>query len=374
MIIGTPKEVKANESRVAMTPAWAKRLVEAGHEVWVQKDAGALSGFSDEDYRNAGARIAATMADVYGKADFITKVKELYPQEYDLIREDQMVMTWFHLAEDYDKPMTRALLDHKTIALSMELIVLDDGSRPVMKPMSDIAGSLAMLEAYKYCQATNGGSGLFLRKIYGLPVPKAVILGGGSAGLNAAQVGIGLGLKVTVIENNRDRMDYLKSVIPEAEIILFEETNVEKACEECDVFINCVYPSPEPGKREPIIKRETVQKMKNCSLIMDITGAETIETADHYTTLDEPTFTAEGIMHYCVPNMPSLVPKTSTEALLMITGPYIMQIANKGLKKAVLENSALRRCVSTLKGDIVHPEIGINQEMPYKEFNPDMLD
>jgi len=374
MIIGTPKEVKENENRVAMTPAWAKKLIECGHEVWVQKDAGTKSGFPDAAYEAVGVKMADTEKDIFDVADFVTKVKELKPKEYDLLKEDQMVMTWFHLAEDYDVPMTQALLDHKTIGLSMELIVADDGSRPVMKPMSDIAGSLAMLEAYKYCQATNGGSGLFLRKIYGLPVPKVVVLGGGNAGLNAAQVGIGLGLKVTVIENNYDRIAYLKTIIPEAEILLFEETNVDRVCEECDVFINCVYPSPEPGKREPIIKRKTVQKMKNCSLIMDITGAETIETADRYTTLDEPTFIEEGIVHYCVPNMPSLIPKTSTEALLMITGPYIMQIANKGLKKAAEDNAEIRRCISTLKGEIVHPEIGINQVMPYKEFSLDMLD
>lgn len=374
MIIGTPKEIKENECRVAMTPVWAKKLIEAGHEIWIQKDAGTKSGFPDEEYKAVGANIAETIEDIYAKAEFVTKVKELKPYEYELIREGQMVMTWFHLAEDYDKPMTQALLDHNTIGLSMELIVLDDGSRPVMKPMSDIAGSLAMLEAYKYCQMPNGGTGLLLRKVYGLPVPKVVILGGGNAGLNAAQVGIGLGLKVTVIENSWDRIAYLKTIIPEAEIILYEEANVEKACEECDVFINCVYPSPEPGKREPIIKRTTVKKMKQCSLIMDITGAETIETADHYTTIDEPTFISEGILHYCVPNMPSLIPKTSTEALLMITGPYIMQIANKGLRKAAEDDPAIRRCISTLNGEIVHPEIGINQEMPYREFSLDMLE
>lgn len=374
MIIGTPKEMKENESRVAMTPAWAGKLIKCGHEVLIQKDAGAKSGFPNEAYRIVGVKIVDTIEEVYQAADFITKVKELKPYEYNLIREDQMVMTWFHLAEDYDVPMAQALVDHKTIGLSMELIVADDGSRPVMKPMSDIAGSLAMLEAYKYCQAPNGGSGLLLRKIYGLPVPKVVILGGGNAGLNAAQVGIGLGLKVTVIENNWDRIAYLKTVIPEAEIILFEQTNVDRVCEECDLFINCIYPSPEPGKREPLIKRETVRKMKNCSLIMDIAGAEIIETVDRYTTIAEPTFMAEGIMHYCVPNMPSLVPRTSTEALLMITGPYIMQIANKGLKKAAEDNAEIRRCISTLKGEIVHPEIGINQEMTYREFSFDMLD
>lgn len=373
MIIGTPKEVKANETRVAMTPIWAKKLVDAGHEVWLQSGAGVYSGYPDEDYTAVGVNIANTAEEIYNKADFITKVKELQPQEFNLIREDQMIMTWFHLAEDYDKPMTQALIDHKSIALSMELIVLDDGSRPTMKPMSEIAGRLAMLEAVKYCQTLNGGTGLLLTKVYGLPSPKIVVLGGGYAGFNAAKVAVGLGLNVTIVEASWDRIDYLKAALPEADVVLYEPIALENLLIDCDVFINCIYPSPEPGTREPIVKRSTVQKMKKCSLIMDISGAEIVETG-HYTTLAEPTFTAEGVLHYCVPNMPSLCPRTSTEALLMITGPYIMNIANKGLKKAAQEDPSIRRCISTVKGNIVHSEIGINQEMPYTEFSFEMLD
>ncbi|NLD18971.1 MAG: alanine dehydrogenase [Clostridiales bacterium] len=373
MIIGTPKELKENETRVAMTPKWAKKLIDAEHEIWIQKDAGLNSGFSNEDYINAGANIADSIEEIYERSEFVTKVKELKPYEYNLIREDQMVMTWFHLAEDYDKPMAQALMDRETIALSMELIVLNDGSRPTMKPMSDIAGSLAMMESIKYCQTMNGGTGLLLRKVYGLPIPKVVVLGGGSAGLNAAQVAVGLGLKVSIIEASWNRIDYLKAIIPEAEVILFEEKSVAELLEDCDVFINCIYPSPEPGHREPIVKRETIRNMKKCSLIMDIAGAEIVETS-HYTTLGDPTYTEEDILHYCVPNMPALCPRTSTEALLMITGPYIMNIANKGLKKAAEDDSSIKRCISTVKGNIVHSEIGINQEMPYTEFSFDMLD
>lgn len=373
MIVGTPKEVKENETRVAMTPNWAKRLVSAGHEVWIQKSAGENSGFSDEDYASVGVNIADTAKEVYDKADFITKVKELQPQEYDLIRKDQMIMTWFHLAEDYDKPMAQALIDQKSIGLSMELIVLDDGSRPTMKPMSDIAGSLAMLESIKYCQTMHGGTGLLLRKVYGLPTPRIVVLGGGSAGFNAAQVAVGLGLQTTIIEASWNRIDYLKAALPEADVVLFEENALEQCLIDCDVFINCIYPSPEPGKREPLVKRSTIKKMKKCSLIMDIAGAEIVETS-HYTTLGDPTFKEEGILHYCVPNMPSLCPRTATEALLMITGPYIMNIANKGLKQAAKDDAAIRRCISTVNGQIVHSEIGINQEMPYTQFEFSMLD
>lgn len=373
MIIGTPIEIKEDERRVAMVPDLAKKLVENGHEVWVQTNAGIASGFTDDDYKAAGATIANTLEEVYAKADLITKVKELQPQEFDLIRENQMIFTWFHLAEDYDKPMAQALIDHKSIGLSMELIVLDDGSRPTMKPMSDIAGSLATIESIKYCQATNGGTGLMLRKINGLRAPRVVILGGGRAGYNAADVAIGLGLEVSIIEASYDRMDWLKSALPTAKVIYYSAAALERELIDCDVFINCIYPSPEPGKREPMVKRETVRKMKKCSLIMDIAGAEIIETA-RYTTISNPTYVEEGILHYNVPNMPALVPKTATEALLMITTPYILAIANKGLKKAAQDDPSLRRCISTVNGQIVHSEIGINQEMPYVEFDFNMLE
>lgn len=375
MIIGVPKEIKENETRVGMTPVWAKKLTSAGHEVWIQRDAGKFSGFSNEKYQEAGAVIADTIEEIYAKVEFIVKVKELKPKEYDLIHRDQMIMTWFHLAEDYDKPMTEALLNHQAIGLSMELIVADDGSRPTMKPMSDIAGSLAMLESIKYCQTIYGGTGLFLRKVYGLPTPKVVILGGGNAGFNAAQVAVGLGLNVTVIESSWARIDYFKYALPGVEVVIFEKNTVEALLEQCDLFINCVYPSPEPGKRRPLVTREMVKKMAKCSLIMDIAGAGIVETS-HYTTLEDPVYKEENILHYGVPNMPSLCPKTATEALLMITGPYIMAIAGKGLRKAAEEDASIRRCISTLKGKIVHPEIALNQEMQseYMELDLDLLE
>lgn len=370
MKIGTPKEIKKGETRVAMTPNWTKRLTDAGHEVFIETTAGVNSGFTDEDYIENGAQILPSLESVYEKADFITKVKEIKPREYDLMRKDQIVMTWFHLAEDYDKPQTQALLDTHAIGVSMELIVLDDGSRPTMIPMSDIAGSLATLEAVKYCETYHGGTGLFLRKVYGLPVPKVVILGGGNAGFNAAQVAVGLGLNVTIIESSWAKIDYYKYALPNVDVVIFEENRVKELLEECDLFINCVYPSPEQGKRKALITREMIRNMKNCSLIMDIAGAGIVETSK-YTTISEPTYTEEGILHYCVDNMPSLVPKTATEALLMITGPYILDIANKGLKKAASDCVPLKRSISTLNGKIVHSEIAFNQDMErdYKELD-----
>lgn len=371
MIIGTPKEMKANETRVGMTPKWAKILTDAGHCVLVQKEAGLGSNFSDEEYIAAGAKIVPSIDDIYQESELVAKVKEIKPYEFNLMKKDQMVMAWFHLAEDYDQKMTQALLDCQAIGLSMELIVLNDGSRPTIKPMSDIAGSLATLEAVKYSQKINGGSGLLLRKIYGLPVPKIVILGGGNAGTNAAQVALGLGLSVSVIEASWKRIDYLKLALPEAETVFWDKTAMDELISSCDVLINCIY--PVPGKREPVIKRESIRKMKKDAMIVDIAGSGIVETS-HYTTLEDPVFLEEGHMHYCVDNMPALCPKTSTEALLMITGPYLLSIADKGLKQAAKEQEPLLRSISTLRGEIVHPEIGINQGMPYKKFELDMLD
>jgi len=371
MIIGTPKEIKANETRVGMTPKWAKILTDAGHCVLMQKEAGLGSNFSDEEYINAGARIVSSIDDIYQRSDLVAKVKEIKPYEFNLMKKDQMVMAWFHLAEDYDQKMTQALLDCQAIGLSMELIVLNDGSRPTIKPMSDIAGSLATLEATKYSQKINGGSGLLLRKIYGLPSPKIVILGGGNAGINAAQVAIGLGLSVSIIEASWARIDYLKLALPTTEVVFWDKAIMDELLSSCDVLINCIYPAP--GKREPVIKRESIKRMKKDAIIIDIAGAGIIETS-HYTTLEDPIFFEEGHMHYCVDNMPALCPKTSTESLLMITGPYLLSIADKGLKQAAREQAPLLRSISTFRGEIVHPEIGINQGMPYKNFELDMLD
>lgn len=371
MIIGTPKELKNNETRVGITPKWTKILVDAGHDILIQKDAGIGSNFSDEEYISAGAKVVPSIEDIYQKSDLVAKVKEIKPYEFNLMKKDQMVMAWFHLAEDYDKKMTQALLDCQAIGLSMELIVLNDGSRPTIKPMSDIAGSLATLEAVKYSQKINGGSGLLLRKIYGLPAPKVVILGGGNAGANAAQVAIGLGLSVSIIEASWARIDYLKVALPQAEVVFWDKATIDELMSYCDVFINCIYPAP--GKREPVIRRESIRKMKKDAIIIDIAGSGVVETS-HYTTLEDPIFFEEGHLHYCVDNMPALCPKTATEALLMITGPYLLSIADKGLKQAAKEQASLLRSISTLRGEIVHPEIGINQGMPYKSFELDMLD
>jgi len=369
MIVGVPKELKIAETRVGLTPEWVKKLTTAGHKVLIQSMAGKGSGFPDENYIFAGAEVVDTIDEIYEKAEFVVKVKELQPYEYGLLRENQMVMAWFHMAEDVNHEMLQALLDKKTISLSMELIVLPDGTRPTIKPMSEIAGTLAMLEAVKYAQYGYGGPGILLRKMAGLPSSKVVILGGGNAGFNAAQVAVGLGLNVSIVEASMNRIDYLTKQLPQVEVLIWDKDMLSEILIHSDVLINTIYPMP--GAKS-LVTREMVGKMKPNSIIIDITGVGLIETS-HYTTLEEPIYYEQDVLHYCVPNMPALCPQTSTNMMLMTTGNYILNIANHGLKDVVEKDEIVRNCISTWNGEIVHHEVGINHNMPHTEAKKVLL-
>ena len=370
MIIGCPKEVKAGETRVALTPEWVKTLCGDGHEVLIQSTAGAACGFTDEDYKEAGAKIEADIKSVYEKAEFLVKAKELQPEEFEYLQKDQIVMAWFHLAEDVDHDMLDAMLKAGTIGLGMELIQLPDGTRPTIKPMSEIAGSLAMLEAVKYGLVDRGGSGTLFRKLSGLPAPRVLIIGGGHAGLHAAEIALGLGLQVTVVENYWKRISELRYMLPGAEVICWEDETVYKLIKETDVLLNTIYPQPN---QPCLIPRSVVKTMKKDAVIIDIVGVGVIETM-HYTSLLDPIYFDEGILHYNVANMPALCPKTSTKALLLASGPYIRAIANKGLKKAFEEDPCLAKSICTWKGKIVHEEVASNHNRTSEEFDISMLD
>ncbi|MEH7483837.1 alanine dehydrogenase [Neobacillus drentensis] len=370
MIIGCPQEIKPGETRVALTPAWTKTLVEGGNTVLIQKGAGEKAGFFDDDYRAVGAKIENSIEAVYHQAEFLVKVKELYPKEFGLLQKDQIVMSWFHLAEDVDYDMLNAMLKAGTIGIGMELIALPDGTRPTIKPMSEIAGSLAMLEAIKYGLVDNGGSGVLFRKLSGLPAPKVLIIGGGHAGLNAAEIALGLGLEVTIIENYWKRIAELRYMLPGADVICWEDATVFDYIAKTDVLLNTIYPMPD---QPCLISRDIIKTMKKDAVIIDIVGTGVIETM-HYTTLDDPIYFEEGILHYNVANMPALCPKTSTKALLMASGPYIQAIADKGLKKACADNAALFKSICTLNGKIVHDEVARNHKMEYTPFSLNMLD
>nr|WP_303182556.1 FAD-dependent oxidoreductase [Lachnoclostridium phocaeense] len=370
MIIGCPKEMKIGETRVALTPEWVRNLVSDGHEVLIQTNAGLASGFPDEEYVAVGGKIVPTIEDVYKNAEFVAKVKELMPEEFDLLQKDQIVMAWFHLAEDVDHDMLNAMLEHGTIGLGMELIKLPDGTRPTIKPMSEIAGSLAMLEAVKYGLVDRGGKGNLFRKLSGLPAPRVVIIGGGHAGLNAAEIALGLGLRVTIIENYWKRIAELRYMIPGAEVVAWEDETAFNYIKEADVLLNTIYPQPN---QPCLVPRSVVQQMKKDAVIVDIVGVGVIETV-HYTSLEDPIYYEEGILHYNVANMPALCPKTSTKALLIVSGPYIQAIANKGLKKAFEDDPCLKKSICTLHGQVVDDECARNHERACVPFELSMLD
>lgn len=369
MIIGCPKEIKPGETRVALTPLWTKSLTAKGHTVLIQSSAGEKAGFSDDDYCAAGAKIEASMEDVYGKSEFLVKAKELQPKEYGLLRKDQIVMAWFHLAEDVDHDMLNAMLKAGTTGIGMELIRLADGTRPTIKPMSEIAGSLAMLEAVKYGLVDRGGSGVLFRKLSGLPAPKVVIIGGGHAGLNAAEIALGLGLQVTIVENYWKRIGELRYMLPGVDVICWEDSTVFDLIANTDVLLNTIYPVPN---QPCLISRDVVKTMKKDAVIVDIVGTGVIETM-HYTTLLDPIYFEEGILHYNVANMPALCPKSATTALLMASGPYIQAIADKGLKQACADDPALFQSVCTLGGKVVHAEAASNHNAACTPFSLDML-
>lgn len=370
MIIGCPKELKEGETRVALTPDWVKTLKNDGHEILIETKAGEAAGFTDDDYREAGAKIEETTKDVYANAEFVVKVKELQSEEFDYLQKDQAVMAWFHLAEDVDHDMLNAMLDKGTTGLGMELIQLPDGTRPTIKPMSEIAGSLAMLEAVKYGLVDRGGSGTLFRKLSGLPAPRVLIIGGGHAGLNAAEIAVGLGLRVTIIENYWKRIAELRYMLPGVEVIAWEDQTAYQYIREADVLLNTIYPIPN---QPCLVPRSVVKTMKKDAVIIDIVGVGVIETA-HYTTLLDPIYFEEGILHYNVANMPALCPKTSTKALLNVSGPYIRAIANKGLKQALADDPCLKKSICTLKGQIVHEEVGRNHNRESVPFELSMLD
>lgn len=367
MIIGIPKETLKGETRVAMTPEWTRILTEDGHKVLIETTAGDFSGYSDQDYIDAGAEIVPDITTVYDRSDFVAKVKELQVPEYTMMHEGQIVMTWYHLAEEAVPPMLQALLDSKVTALSMELFVTPDGKRPTMVPMSGITGALAIYEAIKYSDPKLGGNGIMLRKVAGQKTPKILIVGGGTAGLHAAQVAIGVGLKVTIIEQYRPRIDYLEEAVPEAEVLMFSKHVLQEEMKDCDVVINCTYIMP--GHHDYLITREMVRGMKKTAMVIDLSGGGVVETTTKYSSLDDPIYFEEGIMQYSVMNMPSLVPHTASNALLQITGPIIQAIANKGLIQAAKDDDMIRKGISTYNGKLVHEEIAMTSDMDWEELD-----
>jgi len=352
MIIGVPKEIKNNENRVALTPAGAAELVKRGHEVYVQATAGMGSGFTDEEYVSAGAQMLPTIEDVYGKAEMIIKVKEPIEPEYELIREGQLLYTYFHFASS--EALTNAMLRNKSVCLAYETVELPDRSLPLLVPMSEVAGRMSAQEGAKYLEKTYGGRGMLLGGVPGVHPAKVLIIGGGIVGTEAAKMAAGLGADVTIMDVSLRRMRYLDDIMPaNVKTMMSNEFNIRQMVQDHDLIIGAVL---IPGAKAPnLITRDMLKTMKPGTVLVDVAIDQggCIETT-HPTTHDEPTFVIDDVIHYSVANMPGAVPRTSTLALTNATLPHAIDLAEKGWKQACREDNSLKKGLNVVDGKVVY--------------------
>ena len=371
MIIGVPKEIKNNENRVGLTPAGVSAFVKAGHQVFVQATAGNGRGFSDEEYAGAGATVLATIEEVYGKAEMIVKVKEPIESEYALIKEGQLLFTYFHFAS-YE-PLTYAMIARKAICLAYETVEKKDRSLPLLVPMSEVAGRMSIQEGAKYLEKPMGGRGILLGGVPGVKPAQVLILGGGIVGTQAAKMAAGMAADVTIMDISIPRLRELDDILPaNVKTVFSNEYNIREAIKTSDLIIGAVL---IPGAKAPhLITREMLKMMRPGTVLVDVAVDQggCIETCKP-TTHENPTYEIDGIIHYCVANMPGAVPYTSTLALTNATLPYALQLANKGWKKACADNEELRLGLNVVDGKVVYKGVSDAFGLPYHEVNSVLL-
>lgn len=367
MIIGVPKEIKNNENRVGVTPAGVVELIRNGHTVYVQASAGEGSGFTDETYAQAGATILPSIEEVYGIAEMIIKVKEPIESEYNLIKEDQLLFTYFHFAS-YE-PLTRAMIERKAVCLAYETVEKPDRTLPLLIPMSEVAGRMAIQEGAKYLEKPLKGRGILLGGVPGVRPAKVLILGGGVVGTNAAKMAAGLGADVTIMDTNLQRLRYLNDIMPaNVNTFMSNEYNIRELLSTHDLIIGAVL---IPGAKAPhLITRDMLKDMRSGTVVIDVAVDQggCIETCKP-TTHEDPTYVIDDVVHYCVANMPGAVPYTSTLALTNATLPYAIQLANKGWKKACADNNELKLGLNVVKGQVVYKGVAEAFNLEYTEVN-----
>ncbi|MFZ0611549.1 MAG: alanine dehydrogenase [Desulfobacterales bacterium] len=352
MIVGILKEIKAEENRVSMTPTGVEVMRQNGHGVLVEKDAGIGSGYENSAYVQAGAKIVKTPQEIYAQAEMVMHVKEPLPPEYEMIREDQIVFTYLHLAAD--KKLTRALIKRRSINIAYETIQKTDGSLPLLTPMSEVAGRMAIQQGAKFLEMSKGGEGVLLGGVPGVDPGTVVIIGGGVVGTNAAKMACGLGAKVYILDMRLGRLRYLSDVMPRNCIPLMSSpVNIRELIREADVVVGAVL---IPGAKAPkLITREMLKTMKRGAVLVDVAIDQggCFETSKA-TTHANPTYVVEGVVHYCVANMPGAVPKTSTMALTNATLPYAVEIAGKGWRKAFASNPEIKCGANVVRGKVTY--------------------
>ncbi|HHV63381.1 MAG TPA: alanine dehydrogenase [Firmicutes bacterium] len=364
MVIGVPKEIKDNENRVAVTPAGVRELTRHGHKVLIEMSAGDGSGITDEEYRASGAEILSTCADVYERADMIVKVKEPLPLEYKYIRSGQILFTYLHLAASKD--LTITLLEKGVIGIAYETIQMPDGSLPLLAPMSEIAGRMAVQIGAHHLEKAFGGRGVLLGGVPGVSPAEVVIVGGGMVGTNAARIALGMGAHVTILDKNLQRLRFLDDIfLGKATTLISNSYNLEMTVPNADLLIGAVL---IPGAKAPrVVSEEMVKTMRSGSVIVDVAIDQggCVGTIDRVTTHSEPTYTKYGVVHYAVSNIPGAVARTSTYALTNATLPYVVHIASKGYKRAVLEDQALARGLNVVNGEVVHKGVAEAHNLSY---------
>ena len=362
MIIGVPKEIKNNENRVALTPSGAVSFVKAGHRVLVEKNAGLGSGFKDEEYIQAGAEVFDDASKIW-EADMVMKVKEPIEDEFQYFRKDLILFTYLHLAA---KPeLTKALKEKKVIAIAYET-VSDGRSLPLLTPMSEVAGRMAVLIGAQFLQKPNGGKGILLSGVPGVERGNVVIIGGGVVGTNAAKIAVGLGAKVAILDVSAERLRELDDIFGNSiQTIMSNPYHVAEYVKQADLLIGAVL---IPGAKAPkLVTEEMVKSMKPGSVIVDVAIDQggIVETSDHVTTHDDPIYVKHGVVHYAVANIPGAVPRTSTFALTNVTTPFALEIANKGLMKAIMENKSIKSGVNVANGEITYEAVARDLGYPY---------
>ncbi len=362
MIVGVPKEIKADEGRVAAIPAGVEMLSNEGHEVLIQRDAGFFSGFTNQDYENAGARLVESAKEVYSNADLILKVKEPLAAEFELLQEGQMLFTYLHLAAVPE--VAKVLREKKITAIGYETVE-SNGYLPLLTPMSEIAGRMAIQAGSRLLEKIHGGRGILIGGVPGVPAADIVILGSGIVGRNAARIAIGMGAQVTVVGRDPQRLRELSELFGER-IITFVSNNynLAKVVKYADLLISAVL---VPGAKAPkLVSEEMVKSMKSGAAILDVAVDQggSIDTIERETTHSEPTYFKHGVIHYAVPNMPGAVPRTATVSLTNATLPYCQMLAEKGAE-AFKEDPILSRGVNTFKGEITNEAVAEGLSMPY---------
>lgn len=363
MIVGIPREIKDQEHRVALLPSAAYQLIRRGHSVVVEKSAGLGAGYPDSDFESAGARIVASHAEVFEQADLIVKVKEPLPSEYELLRRDQLLFTYLHLAAN--RECTEALQRAGVTAIAYETLEVNR-RLPLLEPMSEIAGRMSVLVGGYFLAKHQGGSGVLLGGVPGVLPGKIVVLGGGSSGINAARMATGLGADVTILEVDLERMRFLDITLHTAHTLYSSESHLLDLLPTVDLLIGAVL---VPGARAPkLIRRDMLRRMRKGSVLVDIAidqggCAETSRPTTH----DQPVYVEEGVQHYCVANMPGAYARTATQALANVTYPYVQRLADQGLEEALAGNPTLSTGINVAKGLVTHPAVAEAHGLPFTE-------